>query len=438
MEGLSAFVCFLATCTLLIFYLQPVLYSIVVRVYGAVLYLASTFVHKARQWVNGRRHIFSDLALLPQDGKKIVWFHCASLGEFEQGRPVIEGIREEYRNHRIVVTFFSPSGYTVRKDYSGADLVTYLPLDTSANARKFLAALKPDIAIFVKYEFWYHLLKETNKKNIPIILIAAQFRKSQLFFRWFGILHREMLRFFTHIFVPSESALALLRKIRIQHASIAFDTRFDRVLEVAHKNPGIPEVEAFVENFNVLVAGSTWPGDERILSRAFYQSLVHNNFKLLLAPHHIEGSYMRKTMRKFKKYAVRWSEKDSLPLAEFQNKRVLIIDNFGMLTKLYAYGDINYVGGGLNKGVHNTLEAAVYGKPVIFGMRYEKFEEAADLVRINAALVVRSEDDLLNRIKLMNQFPFVWKGVGDDAREYVNSHSGGAITILSYLRTIMP
>ena len=243
-----------------------------------------------------------------------------------------------------------------------------------------------------------------------------------------------MLQSFNTVFVQNEASLELMQKHGYMQGKLAFDTRFDRVQAVAAQQRSIPEIETFTQGFNVIVAGSTWPGDERILSHAMYHSLVYLNFKLILAPHHIDDRSLRRTMRKFKKYSIHWSEISTLTEEQLIARRILIMDNMGMLPYLYRYGDVNYVGGGFNRGVHNTLEAAVYGKPVIIGPKFKQFPEAVDLVKQNAALDITSEDDLLNRINLMNQFPFILKGAGDMAARYVQEHTGGTNTILQAIR----
>lgn len=419
-----------------VWFLQPLIYRVLVSAYGLYIRLGSLVNAKARLWVSGRRGQFERMkAHQPPAGKKVIWFHCSSLGEFEQARPVIEETRAAYPNAYIVLTFFSPSGYTVRKDYEMVDAVWYLPLDTPAHAKDFITLIKPDFVVFVKYEFWYFYLKTLSEHKIPVILISAVFRKKQLFFKWYGRLHKSMLRYFTHIFVQHQDSLNLLHKYGFKHAEVAYDTRFDRVAAIA-KEPFDEEVfDVFTGDYNVLIAGSTWPDDEKILARTMYKNLVHVNFKLILAPHHIDARSMKKTLKLFKDFSIKYSDIPTLSKEVIQAKRILILDNMGMLSKVYRYGDVNYVGGGLTKGVHNTLEAAVYGKPVIFGPKYKKFLEASDLVKANAALIITSADDLLNRINLMNQFPFVWKGVGDDAAHYVHSHTGGSATIVSYIRS---
>lgn len=419
-------------------FLQPWLYRIAVLTYGLVIRCSALVNPKARAWVKGRKDLHNSIRLAaPPEGKTCVWFHCASLGEFEQGRPVIEGIRKAYPDAHLVLTFFSPSGYAVRKDYPEVQAVLYLPLDTPANANFFLDTIRPDLAVFVKYEFWYFYLSGLRTRKIPALLISAAFRKKQLFFRWFGRLHRTMLRSFTQVFVQNEASLQLMHKYGYTNGVLAFDTRFDRVQAIADQHHSIPEIETFTKGFNVLVAGSTWPHDERLLSHAMYHSLVYVNFKLILAPHHIDARSMRRTLRKFSKYSVRWSEIKTLSEEQLITKRILIMDNMGMLAYLYRYGDVNYVGGGFDGGVHNTLEAAVYGKPVMFGPKYKQFQEARDLVQENAALDITSEDDLINRINLMNQFPFVRTGGGSNAAKYVREHTGGTSTILQAINGIL-
>ncbi|MBK7444089.1 MAG: 3-deoxy-D-manno-octulosonic acid transferase [Bacteroidetes bacterium] len=417
---------------------QVLYYNIITTLYHLGIKLAAPFNPKAKLWVNGRKNLFTNLSnQLPAKTGKTVWFHCASLGEFEQGRPVIEQLKKEHPEHTIVLSFYSPSGYEVRKNYPFADVVTYLPADNAANAAKFIETIKPDLAVFVKYEFWYHYLNTLNKKQIPVILISAIFRKKQLFFRWFGRLHKSMLKKFTYLFVQNESSLQLLNKIKITNAQIGFDTRYDRVFAVAKEAKQYPEIATFTANHNVIIAGSTWPRDEKILARAFYHSLVYNNFKIVVVPHNIDKRSMRKTIKRFKKYALIYSELNKATEADLIGKRVLIIDSIGMLNALYQYADVNYIGGGFNKGIHNTLEAAVYGKPLIIGPNYKKFDEAVGLVNTNAALVIRSDDDLLNRINLMNQFKFIYTGAGSDAEKFIQSHLGGTETVVRYINTIV-
>jgi len=423
---------------IIVLFFQVIIYNIVTTIYHFLIKVASIANPKAALWVKGRKQLFENLRNnYAPNGKKVVWFHCASLGEFEQGRSVIESLKIENPDIYIVLTFYSPSGYEVRKDYAMANLVSYLPADNAANATKFVELIKPDIAVFIKYEFWYHYLNTLSKKNIPTILVSAIFRKNQLFFKWYGRLHKAMLKKFTHIFVQNETSLDLLKKIKITLAEIAYDTRYDRVFAIAQNNKTYPEIEAFTSGYNVLIAGSSWPADEKIIAKAFYKSLVHVDFKLIIVPHQLDARNLAKTKRKFKKFSLIYSELHKASEADIGAKRVLILDKMGMLSDIYKYADVNYIGGGFNKGVHNTLEAAVYGKPILIGPKYKQFDEAVGLVNTNAALVVRDSDELLNRINLMNQFQFIYTGAGLDAHAFITQRLGGAKIVVNYLNTIV-
>ncbi len=415
-------------------FLSKFYYSVAIKIYHVLIFLVSPVNKKARAGIRGRKNLFKNLEAnfnFPQSKK--IWMHCASLGEFEQGRPVIEKLRNAYPDHKILLTFYSPSGYEQRKNFAGADYITYLPLDSKRNAKKFIRIAKPDLAIFVKYEFWIHHLCEIQKNKIPLFLISAVFRKKQLFFKWYGNVFKQTLRKYTMLFVQDEDSLALLSRHKISNAAIAFDTRFDRVTEIAETHKENKYVSDFTANHNVLIAGSTWPMDEKIISGAFYHSLVYNNFKLVIAPHNIDKKFLRKTYRIFKKYALRYSEISNAKPEDIAGKRVLILDNIGLLSTIYKYADVCYIGGGYNKGIHNTLEAAVYGKPLLFGPKYKKFKEAVEMVEKGIAFPVNGPDDILQRINFMNQFNFVFSGAGSDAKEYVASHRGGTQTIVNSL-----
>lgn len=309
--------------------------------------------------------------------------HCASLGEFEQGRPLLEEMKKAYPAHRFLLTFFSPSGYEVQKDYKGADWVFYLPADSPANARRFLEIVHPELVIFVKYELWYYYLKKIKYRRIPLILVSAIFRPEMSFFKWYGGLQRKMLSRFDHLFVQNNSSALLIEQIGLQHlCSISGDTRFDRVKAIADRFQPIPEIEAFTGNKNVLVAGSTWPDDETVLAGTWTQ-LGNSAPGLIIAPHEIKEKNITDIEKKFPG-AVRFSAYKS---GKIIDARVLIIDNIGMLSRLYKYGWLTYVGGGMNKnGVHNVLEAAVYGKIVLYGPFYHKYAEAVELISSGGAV----------------------------------------------------
>ncbi|MFI5171051.1 MAG: 3-deoxy-D-manno-octulosonic acid transferase [Chitinophagales bacterium] len=421
----------------LIFF-QQIYYTLVVTVYHTMIRIAALFNKKAKLWVNGRKNLFARLEpVFSLPAKKTVWFHCASLGEFEQARPVIEKLKRKDTQVRILLTFYSPSGYEIRKDYTFADHVDYFPADTRTNAKKFLSIVKPDIAIFVKYEFWLHHISAIHEQKIPLYLISSIFRKKQLFFKWYGRLHKEILKKYTRIFVQNQESLDLLSSIKIKNAEISFDTRFDRVKEIAATSNSYPEIETFVEGYNIIIGGSTWPTDERILAKAFYRKLVHLKFKLIIVPHNVDVKYMKQTKKRFKKFSLLWSNIGKALPEDLKGKRVLVIDNIGMLSSIYKYGHINYIGGGFGKGVHNTLEAAVYGKPLIIGPRYKKFNEAVEMVKENAAFEITDADDVINRLDLMNHFQFVYTGAGKDAKNYVDSHVGGTDKIVRELKKVL-
>ncbi|MES1198275.1 MAG: glycosyltransferase N-terminal domain-containing protein [Chitinophagaceae bacterium] len=352
-------------------------YNIFLLLFRASIHVAALFNKKAKLWVQGRKNVFERLQDAIPKNEKIIWVHCASLGEFEQGRPVIERLRKQGTRHKILLTFFSPSGYEIKKDYNGADWVFYLPLDGPKTAKKFLDIVHPDLVIFVKYEFWYYYLKKIKYRNIPLLLISALFRKDMSFFKWYGGLQRKMLSRFDHLFVQNASSKKLVDKIGLADiSSISGDTRFDRVIEIAEKFEPIDLIEQFIGNDKVLVAGSTWPEDEKVLQKVFTSS-YYPSLKLIIAPHDIDEKHLKEIKTLFPD-SIFYSELSThhSPLAT-----CLIIDNVGMLSKLYKYGVLTYVGGGLRKmGVHNVLEAAVYNKIVLMGPFYQKYTEAVGLV----------------------------------------------------------
>ena len=345
--------------------------------FKAATHVASLFNPKAKKWVRGRKRIFEKLEEAIPAGEKIIWMHCASLGEFEQGRPVIEKLKALGTGHRILLTFFSPSGYEAQKNYKGADWVFYLPMDGARNAKRFLEIVHPSLVIFVKYEFWYYYLKKIKYRNIPLLLISALFRKDMPFFKWYGKLQRKMLSRFDHLFVQTEESKKLVDKIGLSEiCSVSGDTRFDRVIEIAAAADPIPMIEKFIGNNKVIVAGSTWPEDEEVLQKAY--SLIKNStLKLIIAPHEISENHISNIETLFVD-SLRFSQ---LTTHDSQLPTVLIIDNIGLLSRLYKYAFITYIGGGLRTmGVHNVLEAAVYRKPVLFGPYYHKYKEAVGLV----------------------------------------------------------
>jgi 3-deoxy-D-manno-octulosonic-acid transferase len=359
------------------------LYNLLIRIFGAAVFISSFFKAKARHWISGRWNWRANLRLKLKKNEQRIWIHCASLGEFEQGRNLIEELKTRYPSYKILLTFFSPSGYEIRKDYQYADYVFYLPLDTEANARDFIQLIDPSLAIFIKYEFWYHYLSTLKQKNIPTIIVSAAFREEQPFFhndfynKWVGDFFREMLQCFTMIFVQDQGSKALLGSIGVRNnVIVAGDTRYDRVLTILANRTPLSLIEAFLQGAPALIAGSTWQNDERILWESF--ASLPKDWKLIIAPHEIEKDRIYEIQTLFND-SILYSE--LLHRDDSRNKRVLIIDNIGMLSSLYAYGKIAFVGGGYQKGgIHNILEPAVFGLPIVFGPVYQKFVEANILV----------------------------------------------------------
>ncbi|GAA4303969.1 3-deoxy-D-manno-octulosonic acid transferase [Compostibacter hankyongensis] len=409
------------------------LYDIVIRLYGAAIRLAALFNAKAALWVQGRRGWRQRLAAFYAPGGsgsgagQWVWVHCASLGEFEQGRPVVEALKSRYPQVRILLTFFSPSGYEIRKDYAGADLVSYLPLDTKANAAALISRVKPALVIFVKYEFWYHYLHELARQKIPVLLIAAIFRPGQPFFKRYGGLFRGLLRSYTHIFVQDAASAELLQQAGTGAVSIAGDTRFDRVAMLAAQRRRFPQVEAFLEGRRALVAGSTWPADERLLAACFRRQPPAA--KWILAPHEIHSAHLEQLEMLFAGETVRYS---ALQEAGGGGKRILLIDNIGMLSALYAYGWAAYIGGGFGHGIHNILEAAVYGMPVLFGPRFGKFREAHALIGAGGAFPVQDEKGLCEQLARLSD-PLALQAAATAAAHYVKEQTGATPLIMDYI-----
>ncbi len=361
--------------------------------------------------------------------------HCASLGEFEQGRPVLEKIRSDYPHIKILLTFFSPSGYEVRKHYAGADWVFYLPLDTKGNVSRFLNIVKPQLAIFVKYEYWYNYLEQLRVLDIPVILISALFRKQSIFFKWYGGLHRRMLSFFTHIYVQDEESLDNLKPL-LDNSKItkAGDTRFDRVIAIAGDFQPIELIEKFATGRKLLVAGSTWPEDEKNLQLMWQQN---RELSLIIAPHEIHGEHIRYLLGLFPDAAL-YSALKVNQEADLSKKHILIIDNIGMLSRLYRYGHMAYIGGGFNRsGIHNTLEAAVYGKPVIFGPNYQKFNEAKGLLSTGGAFTYNEPAELISLIHRFLIDPPNAEAAGKAAGNFVRENQGATQCIMTGISQIV-
>lgn len=403
-------------------------YNFGIYIYSLLIHLLAPFSRKPRKMMKGHWIVYELLRQQKEDGAKYIWFHAASLGEFEQGRPLIEKIRERYPEYKILLTFFSPSGYEVRKNYKGADIVCYLPLDKPRNVNKFLDIIQPCMAFFIKYEFWKNYLDELHKRNIPVYSISSIFRKEQIFFKWYGGTYRKVLANFDQLFVQNETSKRFLSKIGINKVTVVGDTRFDRVLEIRQEAKDLPLVEAFKNNSMTIVAGSSWQPDEDLFIEYFN---THPDIKLIIAPHVIDENHLVEIISKLKRPYVRYSKANE---QNVRNADCLIIDGFGLLSSIYRYGEIAYVGGGFGVGIHNILEAAVYGIPVIFGPKYQKFMEAKQLLEENGAFSIKNYEDLSQLLDKMITDSQYLKEVGANADNYVRRNLGASEKILEQIK----
>jgi 3-deoxy-D-manno-octulosonic-acid transferase len=466
------------------------IYNIFLIIYSIGIRITAIWNPKARKWLNGRKDVWTELEGIgrqkagnsraeargpkPAAGSRkaamgstmaeggaqnaeeaqsaltanhpLVWIHCSSLGEFEQGRPVLEAIKQQYPTARILLTFFSPSGYEVRKNSSGADYVMYLPMDSKANARKFINIVQPDLVIWIKYEYWYYYLTELKKKHIPLLLVSGIFRKDQPFFKWYGRLHWYMLESFNHLFVQTSNSKQLLGTIGFtNNVTISGDTRFDRVVQIAEQFKPIDLIERFCGDNDVVVAGSTWPEDEEELD---HYANTHPEIKFIIAPHEIDEDHLKEIERLFK-HTIRFSKLPSrlpsesdAPVPIPRNRplstpaaNTLIIDNIGMLSKLYKYATITYIGGGFgDDGVHNVLEAAVYGKPVVFGPVYDKYIEAVELVEQGGAFVINTALELEKTFDDLLTDTNAYQAGSEAARNYVYNNKGATDRIMQFIQ----
>ena len=399
------------------------MYSIAIILYSFAVRLVSPFNKKAKKMLAGQRETFAILKKQLEQDASYIWFHAASLGEFEQGRPLIEKIRQEKPEYKILLTFFSPSGYEVRKNYAGADIVCYLPFDHYWNARKFLRIVKPAMVIFIKYEFWMNYLNQLKKLKIPTYIISAIFRPKQIFFRWYAYRYRRVLNNFNWFFVQDRQSLELLKRFNYENVSITGDTRFDRVNEIAEQRKELPIVEKFLnqtgnEKNPVFVAGSTWLNDEAVILPYFNQ---HPEIKLIIAPHEINEQRIEALKSNLARPAVRYSQANENTVG---NAGCLIIDCIGLLSSIYRYGDLAYIGGGFGKGIHNVLEAAVYGIPVMFGTNYHKFKEAKELIACHGAIAVANEEEFSFRMNDFLAYNDLLLESGKSAKDYVTGNLG--------------
>ena len=420
------------------------LYSLGICLYGTAIRIGALFIPKARQWVQGRKGLFGliekDLrSLSPERRDRLIWFHCASLGEFEQGRPLMERLRSQYPSCVIAVTFFSPSGYEVRKNTPAADFIWYLPLDTPARARRFIRLLNPAMAFFVKYEYWFNLLRELKKANKPVFVVSAVFRPRQVFFRWYGKWFLKQLGTISWFFLQNTEGKPLLEKFGIRNFTVTGDTRFDRVSAIAEEAREFPLVEKFAKDSRILIGGSTWPEDEALLLPLIVNRKMP--LKYIIAPHEVHESRIRSLVDSIRttpgmpvgQHAiVRLSE---LSKGNAARAKVLVVDSIGQLAYLYRYADFALVGGAFGTGLHNILEPVIYGKPVIFGPRYRKFPEAVELLRLGGAVSVRRPEDLKNAIKRLFGDPVHYQHMSDVCRIFAASGKGSANRILDSIRS---
>ncbi len=404
---------------------MKILYSIAIFLYASAINFFALFNAKAKLRHDGAKRTFTKLEQFKSDN--VIWVHCASLGEFEQGRPLIEKIKQKFPNYQIALSFFSPSGYEMRKNYELADIVFYLPNDYRKNAEKLVSLLKPKFVFYVKYEFWYRYLNELYKTGIPVFLISGIFRKNQIFFKFYGRFFKNILQNFTHLFVQNQSSEELLFRHGITNVTITGDTRFDRVFEIAQNRTKIEIIEKFTEKSVIFIAGSTWKPDEEIIFR-FINSSDTLNVKYIIVPHEIKDTNIRRIQTLCHKNSLLYSKSN---FENINDADVLIIDNVGMLSSLYAYADIAFIGGGFGSGIHNTLEAAVYGIPVIFGPHYSKFDEAKELINRKAGFSISDKSEFFNILqKLISDSEYRIK-CGKNAEFYVNENIGATDKIIA-------
>ncbi|HKR03364.1 MAG TPA: glycosyltransferase N-terminal domain-containing protein [Bacteroidia bacterium] len=401
-----------------------------VKIYGAGILAVSFFNEKAKKWVEGRKNIFQTIQnSFGGKNEKRIWFHCASLGEFEQGKPIIESIKKNYTEFKIVVSFFSPSGFEARKNDPVADYVFYLPLDGPRNAKKFLDMVQPTMVFFVKYDFWHFYIREMKKRKIPLYFISANFRPSQIFFQWYGTFFDKMLRRVTHLFVQNQQSLELLYRHSIPQVTVSGDTRFDRVYENSLSVKSFPEIEKFCGGEKIFIAGSTWQEDEAVIAEFINQS--DQNFKFIIVPHEIKEAQIHNFIKSVFKKSIRYSE---LNKSGNTDPQVLIIDNIGMLSSLYRYADFAYIGGAFGKGLHNILEAVVFGKPVFFGPNYQKFPEAGELIKSKTAFSISSAAELKTKIDELLSSDEEKKKIEVAGKNYIEKNKGATNLVMNYLK----
>lgn len=406
-----------------------IFYDVAICLFYLGMSIAALFNRRARLWMVGRRGLFAKLEnQMANEQAPVLWMHCASLGEFEQGRPLLEAFRQAQPAYKVLVTFFSPSGYEVQKNYQGADYICFLPLDTSWQARRFVRLVRPQVVVWVKYEFWYNHLLALKRAGICTYLTSATFRPKQWFFKSYGQFPRSVLRSFTHLFVQNDESAQLLSTIGVHNVTVNGDTRFDRVRAIAQQDKHFPLVEQFCDNRPCLIAGSSWPKDERVLAIVMQQ---FPTVKLVVVPHEIDESHLKDLEAKFvDRKSIRYTQAEGQDLRTFD---LLIVDTMGMLAALYRYAQVAYIGCGFDDGIHNTLEAAVFGIPIVFGPNYTKFNEARELVAAGGAVSIANDEEL-------NAVLTTWFGdaairtqLGQQNADYVRSKSGATTEIIKLI-----
>lgn len=405
------------------------LYNLVISIAGFFLKIIALFSPKIKLFVEGRKNVFAILEEKIKPADKTIWFHSASLGEYEQGLPVIEKIKEKYPSHKIIVTFFSPSGYEVRKNNTVADVTVYLPLDTKKNAKRFLRLVHPELVFFIKYEFWLNYLKELKTNKTPVYLISGIFRDSQMFFKWYGGFYRKALEAFTYFFVQNQSSKEKIEAIGFHNVIVSGDTRFDRVNAILERDNSLDFIENFKNNQTTIIIGSSWPKDETLLIN--YINQASENIKFIIAPHNIKTDQILGLKSQITKSTLLFSEKEDKNSADYN---VFIIDTVGLLTKIYSYGTIAYVGGGFgNPGIHNILEPAAFGIPIVIGPNYSNFAEATELVNLGGCMVITGQEELKQTFDQLITDQIFLKEKGQICKSYIQDNKGAANRIMTVI-----
>jgi len=408
---------------------MSILYYLVIKCYGLLILLASPFNTKAGKWVSGRANWYYNLrSALKNAGDKRIHFHCPSLGEFEQGKPVLELIRKNYPDHFIILTFFSPSGFEIRKNEKLANHICYLPLDGPLNSQRFIKLVNPEFAIFVKYDFWHFFIRSYHSHKIPLLFISSKFRASQLYFKAYGKFYRKILKRVNHFFVQDQVSLELLYEFGIPHVTVSGDTRFDKVQKNFEAASSNFIVKKFKGDKKIFIAGSTWPVDEREFNSIL--SSLGSGWRMIIAPHEIGTSRVRKLKEQFGDKAIKYSEWNT----DDQNRQVLIIDNIGLLSSIYQYAEIAYIGGGFGKGIHNILEAAVFGIPIIIGPKFKKFKEANDLIAAGGAFSITSTSQLHDMVNNLVIDQSLYSKASQTNKEYIEKNRGASKIVLEYIK----